>query len=123
MKTADLDLSIYGDVISIAADETNEADVEQYVHIVLEQRGQIDVFFNNAGIECDVNNITNFDLDNYIQVLNVKLVGAFLGLKHVLRVMQIQKFGSVINTSSDAGWSGDGGLSPYVASKHGVVGL
>src|SRR5699024_12118531 len=95
----------------------------QYVQTVLDQWGQIDVFFNNAGIEGDVNNITNFDLDNFKQVLNVNLVGAFLGLKHVLRVMQIQKFGSVINTSSDAGWSGDGGLSPYVASKHGVVGL
>src|SRR5699024_5748264 len=63
------------------------------------------------------------DVENLKQVLNVNLVGAFLGLKHVLRVMQEQKFGSVINTSADAGWSGDGGLSPYVASKHGVVGL
>lgn len=123
LKAAVEELRIYGEVISIAADVTKEADVEQYVQTVLDQWGQIDVFFNNAGIEGDVNNITNFDLDNFKQVLNVNLVGAFLGLKHVLRVMQIQKFGSVINTSSDAGWSGDGGLSPYVASKHGVVGL
>ena len=117
------ELNTYGDVISIAADVTKEEDVEKYVQTVLDKWGRIDVFFNNAGIEGDVNNVTDFDVENFKQVLNVNLVGAFLGLKHVLRVMQEQKFGSVINTSSDAGWSGDGGLSPYVASKHGVVGL
>lgn len=123
LNSAVEELNTYGDVISITADVTQEEDVQRYVQTVLDKWGKIDVFFNNAGIEGDVNNITDFDVDNFKQVLNVNLTGAFLGLKHVLRVMQDQKFGSVINTSSDAGWSGDGGLSPYVASKHGVVGL
>lgn len=117
------ELKTYGDIISISADVTKEKEVKDYVQTVLDKWGKIDVFFNNAGIEGEVNNITNFDLDAFRKVIDINLVGAFLGLKHVLPVMQEQKFGSIINTSSDAGWSGDGGLSAYVASKHGVVGL
>src|SRR5699024_807429 len=96
------ELNTYGDVISIAADVTKEEDVEKYVQTVLDKWGRIDVFFNNAGIEGDMNNVTDFDDDIFKQVLNVNLVGAVLGLLHVLRGMQEQKFASVINTTSDA---------------------
>src|SRR5699024_4413179 len=123
LKAAAEELRIYGEVISIAADATKEADVEQYVQTVLDQWGQIDVFFNNAGIEGDVNNITTFALDNFKQVLNVNLVGAFLGFKNGLRVSQTHTERSVTNTACDAGWSRDGRLNRYVASKHRVVGL
>ncbi|ALX47757.1 SDR family NAD(P)-dependent oxidoreductase [Lentibacillus amyloliquefaciens] len=117
------ELKTYGDIISITADVTQEKEVKDYVQTVLDKWGKIDVFFNNAGIEGDVNGITDFDLNAFKKVIDVNLIGSFLGLKHVLPVMQEQQFGSIINTSSDAGWSGDGGLSAYVASKHGVVGL
>src|SRR5699024_3699268 len=108
LKAAVEELRIYGEVISIAADVTKEADVEQYVQTVLDQWDQMVALFNDARIDGDVNNIANFDLDKLKRVLNVNLVGAFLGLKDVLRVMEIQRFRGVITTSFDAGWSGDG---------------
>src|SRR5699024_5509631 len=57
------------------------------------------------------------------KVFQVNVHGVFLGLKHVLPIMSKQKSGSVINTSSDAGLSGDPEIGPYAASKHAVVGL
>src|SRR5690606_21902138 len=49
--------------------------------------------------------------------------GVFLDLKYVLPIMTKQGYGSVINTSSVAGLNGSSGVSPYIASKHAVVGL
>ena len=55
--------------------------------------------------------------------MDVNFFGAYYGLKYVLRVMQEQKSGSVVNAASNGGWLGAPGMSVYVASKHAVVGL
>src|SRR5690606_22635202 len=57
------------------------------------------------------------------KVMAVNVKGVFFGLKHVLPVMIEQKSGSIINTSSIAGLIGFPGITPYVASKHAVIGL
>lgn len=56
-------------------------------------------------------------------VIAVNLKGVFLGLRHVLPVMLKQGHGAVVNTASVAGLFGGPGMAPYVASKHGVLGL
>src|SRR5690606_3901115 len=53
----------------------------------------------------------------------VNVRGMFLGLQKVLPVMIKQKSGSIINTSSVAGLGGSPNVSPYITSKHAVVGL
>lgn len=53
--------------------------------------------------------------------INVK--GVFLGLKHVLKVMEGQGSGSIINTASTAGVRSEHSMAVYSASKHAVVGL
>ncbi len=55
-------------------------------------------------------------------MLNVNVVGVFLGLKHVLPVIAEAGGGTVINTSSIAGLTGTAGLCAYNASKHAVIG-
>ena len=80
------------------------------------------MFFNNAGIEGDIAPIVDYPLETFRRVLDVNVVGVFLGLKHVLPVMLKQDRGSIINTASIAGLIG----SPrrrYSASKHAVIGL
>lgn len=109
--------------IAIQADVSNESDVESYVKRTIDEYGKIDVFFNNAGIEGKFGYIQDLDASVLDQVLDVNVKGVFYGLKHVLRIMTKQKFGSIINTSSVAGLFGSPGLGAYSASKHAVIGL
>ncbi|MED3965412.1 SDR family oxidoreductase [Niallia taxi] len=117
------ELDKLGEVITIQADVSQEDDVKNYVDKTVEKFGKIDVFFNNAGIEGKVAPITEQKVEDLDKVLAVNVRGVFLGLKHVLVVMKEQGYGSVINTSSVAGLSGSPNVTPYIASKHAVVGL
>ncbi len=113
----------YGEVLTITADVTEENEVQQYVEKTLERLGTIDIFFYNAGIEGKVAPITEQTVEDFDQIMNVNVRGVFLGLKHVLPIMQEKKSGSIINMSSVAGLMGSPGVAPYVTSKHGVVGI
>lgn len=112
-----------GDVLTIKADVTKESEVENYVNKTVEEYGTIDVFFNNAGVEGKVAPIDQLDIEDFKKVLDINVFGAVLGLKYVIPIMKKQKSGSIINTSSVAGLGGTAGMSPYVTSKHGVIGL
>ncbi|MFV0407889.1 MAG: SDR family NAD(P)-dependent oxidoreductase [Propioniciclava sp.] len=113
----------HGEVLTIAANVTDEADVAGYVAKTVEAHGGIDVFFNNAGIEGKVQPIPEIERTDFEKVMAVNVTGVYLGLKHVLPVMYQAGSGSVINTSSVAGLGGSAGVAPYVASKHAVIGL
>jgi 3alpha(or 20beta)-hydroxysteroid dehydrogenase len=117
------ELDAYGEVLTIQADVSKESDVENYVTKTVEHFGKIDIFFNNAGIEGKVAPIVEQKIEDFDKLISVNVRGVFLGLKYVLQVMTKQGYGSVINTSSVAGLSGSPGVSPYIASKHAVVGL
>lgn len=107
----------------VAADVSKEENVANYVKQTMDKFGRIDVLFNNAGIEGKSAPIAEQTAENLDNVLNVNIKGVFFGMKHVLPIMIEQKTGSIINTSSIAGWIGFPGISPYVASKHAVIGL
>ena len=112
-----------GNILTIKADVTSEEDVKNYVKKTVEEYGRIDIFFNNAGTEGKMAPITEQNIDDVRKVMDINVMGVFMGLKHVIPIMQKQGSGSIINTSSDAGLAGSPGLAPYVASKHAVVGL
>lgn len=117
------ELSEFGEVLTVTADVTQEVDTINYVKTAVEHFGKIDIFFNNAGIEGEFSSFAETTVENFDKVMNVNVRGVFLGLKYVLPVMMAQKSGSIINTSSVAGLMGWYGITPYVASKHAVVGL
>jgi len=75
------------------------------------------------GIEGAIAPITDYPVEMFDRVLAVNVRGVFLGLKHALPVMQRQGGGSIVITSSVAGYKGGAHLSAYSASKHAVVGL
>ena len=112
-----------GDVLVVKADVTNEEDVKSYVEKTVDSFGRIDIFFNNAGIEGGFNSIIETSLEDFEKVQKVNVNGVFLGLKYVLPIMVKQGSGSVINTSSTAGFGAVPNLAPYIASKHAVAGL
>ena len=109
--------------IAITADVTSEDEVADYVRATFDKFGAIDVFYNNAGIEGDIAPITKYSLASFRRVLDVNVVGVFLGMKHVLPVMLKQNKGSIINTASIAGLIGSPDVAVYSASKHAVIGL
>ena len=122
-RAAIADLPASARALAIAADVTREDEVAEYVRAAVGNFGTIDVFYNNAGIEGDITPIPKYSLEAFRRVLDVNVVGVFLGLKHVLPVMLKRNTGSVINTASIAGLIGSPDIAVYSASKHAVIGL
>jgi NAD(P)-dependent dehydrogenase (short-subunit alcohol dehydrogenase family) len=123
LQTAIRDLPASAEAFAVSADVTDEAEVADYVRATVDKFGTIDVFYNNAGVEGDIAPITKYSLATFRRVLDVNVVGVFLGLKHVLPVMLKQNKGSIINTASIAGVIGSPDIAVYTASKHAVIGL
>ncbi|MBT0773283.1 glucose 1-dehydrogenase [Kineosporia sp. J2-2] len=117
------DVAPDAEVLTVTADVSQEADVENYVAQTLQRFGRIDGFFNNAGIEGRQNLTEAFTAAEFDRVVSINLRGAFLGLEKVLRVMREQGSGMVVNTASVGGIRGVGNQSGYAAAKHGLVGL
>ena len=123
LKAAVSELPDSAEALALAADVTHEEDVATYVRSACDRFGTIDVFYNNAGIEGEIKPITDYPLEAFRRVLDVNVVGVFLGLKHVLPVMLRKNRGSIINTASIAGLVGSPQIAVYSASKHAVIGL
>ncbi|SDM01633.1 NAD(P)-dependent dehydrogenase, short-chain alcohol dehydrogenase family [Corynebacterium mycetoides] len=110
-------------VETFAADVSQEEQVKAYVDKAIEVFGQIDGFFNNAGIEGKQNLTHEFGADEFAKVIGVNLNGAFFGMQEVLKHMKERGYGRIVNAASVGGIRGVGNQSGYAASKHGVVGL
>ena len=123
LQAAIVDLPPSAQALAVTADVTREDEVAGYVRAAVDKFGTIDVFYNNAGVEGDIAPITRYSLEAFRNVIDVNVVGVFLGLKHVLPVMFKQNKGSIINTASIAGLTGATEIAAYTASKHAVVGL
>jgi NAD(P)-dependent dehydrogenase (short-subunit alcohol dehydrogenase family) len=123
LKAAIKDLPALAQALAVTADVTDEDEVAGYVRTTVAKFGTIDAFYNNAGIEGEIKPITEYSLETFRRVLDVNVVGVFLGMKHVLPVMLKQNKGSIINTASIAGLMGSPQIAVYSASKHAVIGL
>lgn len=109
--------------VIVIADVTSEADVANYVAKAVEAFTTIDGFFNNAGIEGKIGPIAELSFADWSRVIDVNLNGVFLGLRHVLPVMQRQGRGAIVCTGSIASTLGLPQTSAYNAAKHAVAGL
>ncbi|UPO89841.1 SDR family NAD(P)-dependent oxidoreductase [Niallia sp. Man26] len=111
------------DILLLEGNVAIEEDVKNFVEATKDHFGRIDVFINNAGINGKFANLVDQTSENFDAVINVNLKGVFYGLKYVLKVMNEQKSGAIVNTASNGGLLGAPGMGLYVASKHGVIGL
>ena len=107
----------------ITADVSKEEQVKKYVDTAVERYGKIDVLFNNAGIEGVVTPLTDYPLDMFEKVININVIGVWLGIKHVFPVMKENGGGSIMITSSIAGLRGTPNIIGYSTSKHAVLGI
>jgi len=106
----------------IHADVTKENDVKRLTEETISAFGQIDMAFNNAGVEGVVVPLTEQMEDNYHHVMDVNVKGVFLSMKYQIPQM-LKNGGAIVNNSSIAGLIGFPGFNIYCASKHAVVGL
>ncbi|MCH7707726.1 MAG: glucose 1-dehydrogenase [Myxococcales bacterium] len=107
----------------IHLDVTSESDVENAVRSTVEAFGRLDCAVNNAGTTGASGMIQQISLEDWRKTMSINLESVFLCLKYELLVMQEQKNGAIVNVASGAGLIAVPGLSPYCASKHGVLGL
>lgn len=112
-----------GNAIFVHHDVTDEASWNNVIARAKGAFGEIDILVNNAGIVL-FKAIMDTDKKDYERVLNVNLVGSFLGVKLVgEQMIKYGKGGSIINISSVDGLKGCNGLVAYASSKWGMRGL
>ncbi len=105
------------------ADVSHEDDVRSLVDQTVARFGRLDVAVNNAGTEGKPGPVTEQTAESYAATFDTNVLGTLLSMKHELRVMLAQRYGSIINVSSTFGHFGAAGASVYAASKHAVEGL
>jgi len=115
--------SLGGEAEFVRADVRREEDVSALIDQTVKRFGRLDVAVNNAGTEGKPGPVTEQTPGSYAATFDTNVLGVVLSMKHELRVMQRQGFGSIVNISSTMGSRGAPNASLYVASKHAVEGL
>ncbi len=107
---------------SHAHDVSRESDWYAITASVLEAHGRIDVLVNNAGMFIAAP-LVETAAEDFMRVLEVNVLGVFLGMRAVAPAMGERRAGSIINISSIAGMTGGPYLTAYGASKWAVRGM
>lgn len=108
--------------IAVEADVSNYAQVQGAVKLVTEALGKIDILVNNAGI-LRIGTVADTPIEDWRDVLNVNLDGAFYCCRTVLPQMIAREAGKVINIASYVGKVGKVYGNAYGASKFALIGL
>lgn len=108
----------------IACDVTNVEEVTEMVECSIRKFGQIDFFFNNAGIQGALLPVHKQNETGFKKLIDINIYGMFLGMKYVSNAMIVAGNGGVIvNTASLAGLLGPANMIGYAASKFAVIGM
>jgi len=103
---------------------TSFADWERVVGEVADRLGPVDILCNNAGLGCEMQHVSHHAIDAWKHVIEVNLIGYFLGCRAVLPdLLERGTEGHIVNIASLSGLRAHPAMSAYGASKHGVVGL
>lgn len=113
-----------GSALALAADVSSEADVTACIERVLSQLGPIDLAVLNAGVAGSIGPFIDVTTEDFDRVVATNLRGCFLTLRATARAMvEAGRGGAIVATASMFALQGGAGLAPYVATKHGVLGL
>ena len=121
--TADAIHHFGGQALALVRDVSQESDVEDFMQAAVRSHGGLDICFANAGISGGRRAFDDWSAQDWLNILSVNLVGAFLAVKYAARVMVPAGRGSIICTASVAGLRSGAGGPPYSASKAGVISL
>jgi A-factor type gamma-butyrolactone 1'-reductase (1S-forming) len=112
------------DATYVHADVRSTESVAQLVAATLDMHGRLDFAVNNAGISGPNALLADYPDAGYENVIATNLNGVWLCMKHQIPPILRSGGGAIVNVASDFGVVGSNlGVAPYVASKHGVIGL
>jgi NAD(P)-dependent dehydrogenase (short-subunit alcohol dehydrogenase family) len=108
---------------ALQADVADAASVGRAVDKVLQQTGQIDILVNNAGIAGPAAYIWDQTDEDWQRNIAINLTGVFNFCRAVIPHMRKRAYGRIVNVASIAGKEGNPRMTPYSATKAGVIGL
>lgn len=108
--------------LAFKADVSDFKQAEELISAAVAKFKTVDVLVNNAGITRDTL-LMRMSEEDFDDVLNTNLKGAFNTVRHTSKIMLKQKSGSIINMSSVVGITGNVGQANYAASKAGIIGF
>jgi NAD(P)-dependent dehydrogenase (short-subunit alcohol dehydrogenase family) len=111
------------DGFAVGVDTSDASSVETAVRSAVDHYGRIDVVFNNAGITGGQHPVHELPVEDWQRVRSVNGDGVFYVMKYCIAEMLKTGGGSIVNTSSTAGLTGQLNISPYTFAKAGIIGL
>ena len=108
--------------LAVQCDVSQADRVQNLMDTAVKTFGTIHILVNNAGITRD-NLLLRMTEEDFDQVVDANLKGAFLCMKAVYRTMMRQRYGRIVSISSVVGLRGNAGQMNYAASKAGIIGL
>ena len=111
-----------GKASSFPCDISDSDTLSEIITEIIKENSRIDILVNNAGITKD-SLLMRMSIEQWDDVINTNLKGAFHCTKAVVRYMMKNKFGRIINITSIVGLTGNAGQANYAASKAGLIGM
>jgi meso-butanediol dehydrogenase/(S,S)-butanediol dehydrogenase/diacetyl reductase len=111
-----------GEAVALVADVSRREEVAAALDAFLEVTGQLDVLFNNAGLNRPMH-LLDVTEENWHAIMDVNALGTLIGIQEGAKRMIPRRTGKIVNTSSIAGRQGYPSFAPYSASKFAVNAL
>lgn len=115
--------AIGGATFATAVDVSDVASIQSAVDSVLARAGTIDILINNAGISGPAAPLWEQTYEDWHRNIAINLTGVFAFCRTVVPHMRAQKYGRIVNIASIAGKEGNPNMTPYSATKGGVIAL
>ena len=111
--------------LAVACDVGKPEEVKHLFSTIQKQFGRIDVLFNNAGIGAPAIPMEELSYEQWMNVVNANLCGAFLCSQEAIRMMKAQspQGGRIINNGSISAHAPRPMSAPYTTTKHAITGL
>jgi NAD(P)-dependent dehydrogenase (short-subunit alcohol dehydrogenase family) len=111
--------------LAVSTDVSDPDSVRGLFETTKDAFGRVDLMFNNAGCGAPAIPLEDLSIEQWRQVLDVNLTGAFLCIREAFRMMktQVPRGGRIINNGSISAYAPRPHSAPYTASKHAITGL
>jgi NAD(P)-dependent dehydrogenase (short-subunit alcohol dehydrogenase family) len=109
--------------LTIVCDVSDDGQVEAMVARTVATFGQLDVAYNNAGVQNVLAETADTTREDFDRVMAINLRGVWSCMRFELLQMRKQGSGTIVNCSSLGGLVGGAGRGIYHAAKHGVIGF